>query len=99
MSPARGRRLRGMDERRSDRVTWRTVTLEPGEVRPYDPAEWVDALVVLEEGSVELEGMAGTRRRVAKGAVLWLAGLPLRAVHNIGRHPAVLVAVSRRLRE
>ena len=34
---------------------------------------------------------------LARGAVLWLVGLPLRALHNVGRHPAVIVAVSRRV--
>jgi hypothetical protein len=28
--------------------------------------------------------------------VLWLVGQPLRALHNRGREPALLVAVSRR---
>ncbi len=72
------------------------VALAPGEELELEPGEWHDALVVLEAGALELEGRAGTRRRVASGAVLWLAGLPLRAVRNVGRHPAVLVAVSRR---
>lgn len=77
--------------------TRRVVTLAPGERHPYVAADWADALVVVEDGAVELESVAGERRRLARGAVLWLVGLPLQAVHNVGRHPAVLVAVSRRL--
>jgi quercetin dioxygenase-like cupin family protein len=74
----------------------RVVTVEPGAALPYAAAQWRDALVVVERGEIELEAEAGGRRHLATGAVLWLAGLPLRALHNPGREPAVLVAVSRR---
>ncbi len=77
----------------------RRVTIAAGASRPYDTAEWAGALVVVERGPVELEGVSGTRRRLAEGAVLWLCGLPLRALHNPGPGPAVLVAVTRRTRE
>jgi len=80
-----------------ERFARRVVTLAPGERCPYVAADWVDALVVVEDGSIELEDLGGDRRRLARGAVLWLVGLPIRAVHNVGRHPAVIVAVSRRL--
>lgn len=75
----------------------RVVTLAPGERCAYVAEDWADALVVVEDGSIELEAESGDRRSLARGAVLWLVGLPLRALHNVGRHPAVLVAVSRRL--
>jgi hypothetical protein len=74
----------------------RVVTLEPGGRRPYRPAEWCDALVVVEAGEVVLECGDGGRRQFAAGAVLWLAGLGLIALCNDGIEPAVLVAVSRR---
>lgn len=74
----------------------RVVTLAPGGTRPYDPAEWRDALVVVECGEIELECRAGGRRRFGSGEVLWLAGIGLRALHNRGTETAVLVAVSRR---
>lgn len=80
-----------------DRFARRVVTLAPGECCAYVSDDWEDALVVVEDGAVELEGLGGERRSLARGAVLWLARLPLRAVHNVGRHPAVLVAISRRL--
>ncbi len=80
-----------------DRFARRVVTLAPGERCAYVSEDWEDALVVVEDGTVELEGLAGDRRSLARGAVLWLVGLPLRALHNVGRHPAVIVAVSRRL--
>jgi hypothetical protein len=74
----------------------REIGLEPGCVRAYDEAEWRDALVVVECGEIELECVRGSRTRFRDGAVLWLVGLPLRAIHNCGCEPTLLVAVSRR---
>ena len=71
------------------------VSVEPGATRPYRDADWWDALVVVEHGQVELECVRGGRRRFDAGAVLWLAGLPLVALHNPGPEPALLAAVSR----
>jgi hypothetical protein len=73
----------------------RVVTIAPGRARLYDAAEWRDALVVVEQGEVHLECRAGGFRPFVRGAVLWLTGLPLRALHNRGPEPAVLVAVWR----
>ncbi len=84
-------------DRLPSRFVRRDLTIAPGERHPYVAAEWADTLVVVEDGTVELEGLTGRRWRLARGAVLWLVGLPLRAVHNVGPRPAVLVAVSRRL--
>ena len=74
----------------------RSVVLDPGESRPSGDAEWRDALVIVERGDVELECSAGGRRRFCGGAVLWLEGIDLRVLHNVGDGPAVLLAVSRR---
>jgi hypothetical protein len=73
----------------------RRVAVAPGGTRAYDAAEWGDALVVLERGQIELEGVGGGRRTFERGAVLWLVGLPLRALHNHGPEPAVMVAFTR----
>ena len=73
----------------------RVVVLAPGHTRPYDGAEWRGALVVVEHGQIELEGLDGSRRRFGRGDILCLDSLPLRALHNRGRRPAVLAAVSR----
>jgi hypothetical protein len=70
--------------------------LESGQSRPSGDAEWRDALVIVERGDVELECAAGGRRRFSGGAVLWLEGIDLRMLHNVGDEPAVLLAVSRR---
>ncbi len=74
----------------------RAVKVEPGGHRIYHAAEWEGALVAVTRGEVELECLSGTSVRFARGDLLWLAGLPLRALHNRGREPALLVAVSRR---
>jgi hypothetical protein len=72
----------------------RAVRIRAGCERSYDEAEWRDAVVFVRRGEVELECVGGTRRRFERGDVLWLAGLPLRALHS-RRGPVVLVAVSR----
>lgn len=74
----------------------RVVTLAPGGERAYDDAEWWDAIVAVERGELELECLGGGRRSFERGSVLWLDGLPLRALRNSGREPVLLVAVSRR---
>ena len=74
----------------------RLITLEAGACRAFAASDWGDSLVVLECGEIELEGLGGHRERFQHGAIFWLAGLPLRALHNAGAVPAVLVAISRR---
>jgi hypothetical protein len=73
----------------------RAVVVAPGSMLPYVEADWHDALVVVDSGEIELECQDGTRRRFAGGDVLYLSGLPLRALHNSGAEPALLAAVSR----
>lgn len=72
------------------------LVLPPGGERAYRTAEWRDALVVVAGGEVEIECRDGRHRRFGRGEVLWLSGLPLRALRNPGSRPAVLAAVSRR---
>jgi hypothetical protein len=74
----------------------RLVSVPPGAEHAYDEEEWRDAIVVVEEGAVDLESVGGASQRFERGAVLWLTGLPLRALMNYGDVPAVLSAVSRR---
>ena len=71
------------------------MAVAPGGSRAYDEAEWSEALVVVERGRIELEGLSGARRTFERGAALWLAGVPLRALHNHGREPAVMVNFTR----
>jgi hypothetical protein len=74
----------------------RTVVVRPGDVRAYDAAEWRDAIVAVETGEIELEGVSGVRCRFGRGALLFLAGVPLRALHNSSGESVVLRAVARR---
>lgn len=74
----------------------RVVTVAPGGTRMYQESEWRDSLVVVEHGRIQLEGTGGSRRDFVKGDVLCLLGLSLRALHNLGSEPVVLVAVSRK---
>jgi quercetin dioxygenase-like cupin family protein len=75
----------------------RAVSIAPGSARAFDEAEWRDAVVSLACGEVELECLGGSTQRIRRGDVLWLSGLPVRALRNPGEEPAVLIAVSRRL--
>ena len=83
------------DDRTGTGFARHTVVLEPGTSRPSHDAEWQDALVLLVQGDVDLECAAGGRRRFHAGAVLWLAGIDLRVLHNVGVDVAVLIAVTR----
>lgn len=81
------RRLRGF------RV--RTLALGPGDAHEYRPAEWADALVIVERGELEVECRSGMRARFREGAVLAFAGLPLQRLRNAGSGPLVLRAFAR----
>ena len=88
-------RLSFLDKKLPPQFELRWVTVPPGGRRAYDEAEWRDALVIVERGPIELECLAGGRRAFQAGDILWLVGLPLRALHNAGFEAAVLAAVSR----
>lgn len=74
----------------------RRVTVDEGRPHVFHAAEWRDELVVVEHGRLHLECHNGGFRRFDEGAVVCLDGLALRALHNPGPGPTVLVAVSRR---
>ena len=76
-------------------MTIREVAVAPGGDRPYDEGEWRDALVLVKSGEIELRGVSGASCLFSRGDLLYLEGVPLRALHNPGSEPAVLVAVSR----
>lgn len=95
MSEANGARLRFLCGPLDPDFERRVVTIPAGESRGLDEAEWRDAIVVLASGQIELECVNGASGLFAAGAVLWLVGLSVCALHNPGQVPAVLVAVSR----
>ena len=71
------------------------VPVAPGCERAFDEADWRGALVVVERGEIDLDCLNGDSRRFGRGDMLWLSGLPLRALCNRGGEPALLIAVSR----
>ena len=73
----------------------RTLTLQPRDAIDYVPTDWVDTVVVVERGELELECRSGTRGCFGEGAILSLSELGLRRLRNIGGTPLVLSALSR----
>jgi hypothetical protein len=53
-----------------------------------------DAIMVVEQGELELECRAGTRRRFGRGSMIPIARLPVSRIRSVGPGPLVLVAVS-----
>jgi hypothetical protein len=75
-------------------VRW--VAIEAGSERTCDGAEWLDALVVLELGSIELECPSGISRSFETGGVLCLSRLARSILRNRGPDLVLLAVVSRR---
>jgi hypothetical protein len=73
----------------------RVFRVAPGRELGLEPAGLPDSLVVVEQGELELECRAGTRRRFGRGSMIPIACLPVARVRNVGPGPLVLVAVSR----
>jgi hypothetical protein len=74
----------------------RVVVLGPRDRRAYRPADWRDAIVLVDHGQIQLEFAGQPPRRFGRGALLCLGGLGLSAIYNHGPQPAVLIAVWRR---
>ena len=73
----------------------RAITIAPGSERPYEAAEWCDAIVSVERGELELERVGGGRCQFGRGSLIWLCDLPVRALRSSGRESLLLLAVSR----
>ena len=74
----------------------RAVVVGPGEARPFDAAEWRDAIVTVEHGAIEAQPAdGGAPVRFVRGDVLALAGLDLRVLRNPATGVAALVVVRR----
>lgn len=73
----------------------RTVTLQPGEALGYQAADWVDTLVVVEVGELEVECRSGTCASFLEGAILVFTELEPSGIRNGGNGPLVLSALSR----
>jgi hypothetical protein len=73
----------------------RVFRVAPGLEFGLEPGSLPDAIVVVEEGELELECRAGTCRRFGRGSMIPIARLPLSHLRSVGPGPLVLVAVSR----
>jgi hypothetical protein len=73
----------------------RTLILEPGDAVDVRPADWADALVVVERGCLQIECDSGARAVFQPGAVLALTLLELRRLRSVGTTALVVSAVSR----
>ncbi len=73
----------------------RVLRMAPGLDGELDPNDLPDAIFVVEQGELELECRAGTRRRFGRGSMIPIGRLPVSRVRNVGPGPLVLVAVSR----
>jgi hypothetical protein len=54
-----------------------------------------DAILVVEQGRLEIECPAGTCRRFGRGSMIPIGRLPVAGLRSVGPSPLVLVAVSR----
>ena len=72
------------------------LVVPPDETVEISPADWADTLVIVICGQLELLCSSGQRARFAAGAIVTLAGVPVRAIHNAGPEPLVLQALTRR---
>jgi hypothetical protein len=76
----------------------RSVRIEPGGTLEYRAEDWQDSLLVVMEGTIELESRLGSVHPFAPGSILWCQGLPIRLIRSTGTDAAVLVSISRRPR-
>jgi hypothetical protein len=73
----------------------RVFRVAPGLELGLGPDGLPDAIVVVEQGELELECRAGTCRRFPPGSMISIARLPVAHLRSVGTRPLVLVAVSR----
>jgi hypothetical protein len=95
MTRTRKHRLSFLERRVRAPFEVRWVTIEPGSERTCDGAEWLDALVVLELGSIELECPSGSSRSFETGGVLCLSRLSRGTLRNRGPDLVLLSVISR----
>ena len=87
---ARGALLRGLLPEGFSRRVYRVA---PGCVLAR--AHLSDAILLIEQGELEIECLAGSGRSFGRGSMIAIAGLPVARLRNTGPQPLVLVAVSR----
>ena len=73
----------------------RVLRVAPGLEFDFEATGVPDAIVVIDEGALELECTTGARRRFGRGAMIPIARLPVARARSVGPGPLVLIAVSR----
>jgi hypothetical protein len=73
----------------------RVFRVAPGLELGLEPGHLPDAIMVVEQGELELECPAGTCRRFGCGSMIPIARLPVAHLRNVGAGLLVLVVVSR----
>jgi hypothetical protein len=73
----------------------RVFRAAPGRDLRLEPARLPDAILVVEQGELELECRAGACRRFGRGSMIPIARLPVAHLRSVGTGTLVLVAVSR----
>jgi hypothetical protein len=71
------------------------IDLAPGEELTGAPDAWPPGLFAIARGEVEFVCGGGTRARFGEGELVWMRGIGLRAVRNVGQAGAELVEISR----
>lgn len=71
---------------------WR-VQLRAGDQRATDAAEWAGAMVLVEQGRLQVDCLAGGSRTFVEGDLLVLGWLPLRRLRNVGTNEVRLLAL------
>jgi hypothetical protein len=67
----------------------------PGRDVALEPAPPADAIVVVEQGELELECRAGTCRCFGRGSMIPIARLPMARLLSVGSRPLVLAVIAR----
>jgi hypothetical protein len=72
----------------------RVYRAAPGSDLGLEPAPPDDALVIVDQGVLEVECRAGACRRFGRGSMIPIARLPVARLRSVGPCPLVLVAVA-----
>ena len=73
----------------------RVFRVAPGVEVDLDARGVLDAIVLVEEGEIELECRAGTRRRFGRGSIIPITRPPVAHARSVGSCPLLLLSVSR----
>jgi hypothetical protein len=82
--------------RPSSRTNCAHVSVPAGTPVGYDPAAWVQTLVMVQQGVLRLTCRSGREADFPAGAIVHLSGLPLASIGAAGHDPVILLLLSPR---